>query len=194
MKSFIKKNINYNINYLRNVILLIDVTEAMIKNDFIPDRKKFLFEKIENFVNEFFNYNFLSTLSILAINNYFTSIVCTSSNDPEQIIKSFRKIIEPEGAPSLVNALAVCYEYSLMLDLSKTSIDIAVFYCNDNTYDRINLNEILDNYIDNKISVNVLTYDTPFEMLKVKYYLIFCLVYYLLYLIYLCFLYLRYDI
>jgi len=173
MKNFIKKNINYNINYLRNVILLVDMTEAVIRNDYFPDRKKFLFEKIEYFITEFFNYNYLSTLSILAINNYFTSIVCTSSNDPEYIIKSFRKIKDPAGVPSLVNALGVCYDYSLLLDLSKTSIDVAVFYCNDNTYDRTNLNEILDNFIDNKISINVLTYDAPFEMLKVKYYLIY---------------------
>ena len=57
----------------------------------------------------------------------------------------------------------------ILLDLPKTSIDVAVFYCNDNTYDRMNVNEILDNYIDNKISINVLTYETPFELLKVKY-------------------------
>jgi len=167
MKNFITKNINYNINYLRNVIILIDMTEAMIKNDYIPDRKRFLFDKIENFIIEFFNYNFLSTISILAINNYFTSIVCTSSNDPDFVLKNFKKIMDPEGVPSLVNGLAVCYDFSMLLDFPKTSIDVAVFYCNDNTYDRTNLNEILDNYIDNKITINVLTYETPFEMLKV---------------------------
>jgi len=169
MKNFIKKNINYNINYLRNVIILIDMTEGIIKNDNLSDRKKFLFEKIECFINEFFNYNYLSTISILAINNYFTSIVSTSSNDAEFIIRNLKKNIKPEGVPSLVNALTFCYDYSLLLDLPKTSIDVAVFYCHGNTYDRTNLNEVLDNYIDNKISINVLTYETPFDMLKVKY-------------------------
>ena len=145
----------------------------MINNDYVPTRQKFLFEKIEKFVSDFFNYNYLSTISILTIKNYLTNIISTFSNDPNYIIENLRKEIKPEGYPSLINALSVCYDYSLMLDLPKTSIDIAVFYCNSSTYDKTNLNEILDNFVDNKISINFLTFETPFELMKVKIFLIF---------------------
>ena len=65
------------------------MTENMINNDYVPTRQKFLFEKIEKFVSDFFNYNYLSTISILTIKNYLTNIISTFSNDPNYIIENY---------------------------------------------------------------------------------------------------------
>lgn len=143
------------------------MTENMINNEILSSRQKLLFERLESFVIEFFNYNHLSTISILEINNYFTNIVCPASNDTDMILKSLKKLSDPYGSPSLINSLSVCYDYSLQLDLPKTSVDIAVIYSNSNSYDRMNINEILDNFIDNRITINVLSNEPPFDLLKV---------------------------
>ncbi len=167
-KNQIRKNLSYNINYFRNLILIIDMTERSVNNDNFKNKLEILKGKIRNFIYEFFNYNYTSNISILEINDYFTNLICNSSNDPNTLIESLNKLKKPIGYPSLANALNVCFEFTKLLEFPKTGIDLAIFYFNDNTFDRINFNEILDNYIDNKITINVLTFETPFEFLKVS--------------------------
>ena len=106
-KNKIQNNISYNFNYFRNLIIVVDLTERMNINDYKPTRHKYLFKKLENFITNFFKYNLLSTITIIKLKDYTASIGCTYSSDPVIIIQSLKKQEEPQGFPSIYNALSV---------------------------------------------------------------------------------------
>ncbi len=101
------KNLSYNVNYFRNLILVIDLTEMMNMNDYKPNRQKFLYKKLEYLINNFFSYNHVSTITIITIKNHLATITSNFSNDPTQIISNLYKEQEAEGFPSIFNTLNV---------------------------------------------------------------------------------------
>jgi transcription initiation factor TFIIH subunit 2 len=100
--------LSFNFNYFRNLILVIDLSESAIRNDFKPTRQRYLFEKLENFIKSYFKYNLISTMTIIAMKNYLATMISPLSSDPTQIIQNIRSFDkEPSGFPSLFNALNV---------------------------------------------------------------------------------------
>jgi hypothetical protein len=106
-KIKLTNNLSYNLNFFRNLILVIDLTEYMNLNDYRPNRQKFLYKKLEYLINNFFKYNNVSTITIITIKNNLATITSTYSNDPSQIINNLLKEQEAEGFPSIFNALNV---------------------------------------------------------------------------------------
>jgi len=106
-KTKLSSNLSYNVNYFRNLILVIDLTEMMNMNDYKPNRQKFLYKKLEYLINNFFSYNHVSTITVITIKNHLATISSTFSNDPTQIISNLYKEQEAEGVPSIFNALNV---------------------------------------------------------------------------------------
>ena len=164
-KNKIYTNLNYNLNFFRNLVIVIDFTEKMIINDFKPSRHKFLLKKIENFIINFFKYNFMSTITIITIKNSIATLTSPYSSDPDFHLENLRKEITPEGFPSIYNALSLAAEYLSLLD--KHNNDIVFFYSSHNTYDRANLFDMVDLYVELKTEIHFVTFETPFEMLYV---------------------------
>ena len=101
------ENINYNFNYFRKVIILIDMSENLSTTDFKPNRQKFLFGKLEQFINNFFKNNFLSSIAIVKICDYFSQVVTPFLEDPAQLISLLNSNSQILGACSLFNGLNV---------------------------------------------------------------------------------------
>ena len=114
-KIKLTNNLSYNLNFFRNLILVIDLTEYMNLNDYRPNRQKFLYTKLEYLINNFFKYNQVSTITIITIKNHLATITSTYSNDPSQIINNLLKEQEAEGFPSIFNALNVRIKSKLFL-------------------------------------------------------------------------------
>lgn len=160
------ENVNYSYNFFRNLIIVIDFSENMNLNDYKPTRHKFLFHKLESLINNFFKYNFISSITIVSMKNYLSNIVSSINNDPHSILENLNKDKEPEGFPSIYNALNLCAEYSNLLERSK--VDIVFFYSSLTTFDKGNTLDLLDYFIDEKIEINFFTFDTPFDLLYVN--------------------------
>jgi len=80
------ENINYNLNYFRKLIILIDMSEMLNSTDFKPNRQKYLFDKLGVFISNFFNNNSISYISIIQISDYIAQIVSSFQEDPDQLI------------------------------------------------------------------------------------------------------------
>lgn len=91
-----ENKINYNFNFLRNLIIIIDLSEYTNKVDFKPNRFEFIFQKLEKFIVEFFNYNLSSSIVIIGTRNYCSEFISPFSQDSEFILNNKlikRKII-----------------------------------------------------------------------------------------------------
>ena len=98
--------------------------------------------------------------------NYVTSITSTISNDPAFILSNLTKENEPEGYPSIYNALNVCAEFSGLVD--KVNTDVVFFYSSLNSFDRGSVYELIEYFVDMKIEINCFTFETPFDLLYVR--------------------------
>jgi hypothetical protein len=165
-KTKLSKNLSYNFNYFRNLIIVIDMTERMTLNDYKPNRHKFLFKKLENFIVNFFKYNYLSTITVISIKNYLATLISPFSNDPNVILENLKKESEPEGFPSIYNALNVSADYLSILD--KMNTDIVFFYSSQNSLDRGNVYDLVEFFSEIKSEIHFFTFDSPFELLYVK--------------------------
>ena len=75
----ITNSLNYNFNFFRNLIIAIDFNENMNKSDLKPNRHKYLFPFIENMIREYYKYNYMSFITIIAVKNYQTKIIAQAS-------------------------------------------------------------------------------------------------------------------
>lgn len=175
-KQKLSTNLSYNFNYFRNLIIVLDMTEKMNMNDIKPTRQKFLYKKIENFITNYFKYNYISTITIITMRDYIATITSVSSNDPAIIIENLKKEEEPQGFPSISNALTVCAEYLILLDkLNNFNNEIVFFYSSPNSFDRNNVYSLLENFVESKIEIHFFTFENPFELLYVNKINLICL-------------------
>ena len=100
-------NLSFNFNYIRNLVIIIDMSESMNSNDLKPTRFKFFLSKIESLISNFYKYNFISNITIVCIKNYTAEIIGSILNEPFSINQKLGIEYEPEGYPSLFNALHV---------------------------------------------------------------------------------------
>lgn len=164
-RSKLSNNLSYNFNYFRNLIIVLDMSERMTLNDYKPNRHKFLFKKLETFIVNFFKYNYLSTITVISIKNYLATLISPFSNDPNVILENLKKEIEPEGSPSIYNALNVSADYLSLLD--KLNSDVVFFYSSQNSLDRGNVYDLVEFFTEIKSEIHFFTFDSPFELLYV---------------------------
>jgi hypothetical protein len=100
-------NLKYGFNYFRTLLIVVDMTETMNLNDIKPTRFKFLVSKLERFIVNYFKYNFVSTITLLSMKNYTTQVIYPNSYEPAILLQFLTNEHEPEGVPSLFNALNV---------------------------------------------------------------------------------------
>jgi hypothetical protein len=102
------ENINSNYNYFRKLIILVDMSEGLaIATDFKPNRQKFLFSKLESFIQNFFKNNYLSYISIITVKDYVAHVISPFSEDPAMLIQMLQAQNSLLGSISLNNGLSV---------------------------------------------------------------------------------------
>jgi hypothetical protein len=104
-------NLKFSFNYFRTLLVVIDMTETMNANDIKPTRFKFLISKLEKFIVNFFKYNFVSSITLLSMKNYTTQLIYPNCFEPGILLQFLANEQEPEGYPSLFNALNVASSF-----------------------------------------------------------------------------------
>lgn len=92
---------------IRNLVLVIDLTQAMNDTDMRPTRFANAIQVAQDFVTEYFSQNPISQLAIVGIKNGLAHIISPLDGSPEAHIARLQKCrqSEPSGVPSLQNAL-----------------------------------------------------------------------------------------
>ncbi|KAL5118813.1 hypothetical protein ACEQ8H_003316 [Pleosporales sp. CAS-2024a] len=96
---------------IRHVVLVLDLSEAMMEKDMRPNRFITMINYTQDYVREFFEQNPISQMSVLGMHDGVCIRVSELSGNPAEHVAAIQGLRtsdnakEPKGAPSLQNAL-----------------------------------------------------------------------------------------
>lgn len=96
---------------IRHVVLVLDMSFAMLEKDLLPNRFRLMLSYSVDFVREYFEQNPISQMGIIMMRQGLAKRVSDMSGNPAVLIDSLRELEkdkEPDGDPSLQNALEMC--------------------------------------------------------------------------------------
>ena len=96
---------------IRHLMLVLDMSFAMAEKDLLPNRYTLTMHYAVDFVREYFEQNPISQLGIVAMREGIAVRISDMSGNPTEHIERLReweKKEEPNGNPSLQNALEMC--------------------------------------------------------------------------------------
>lgn len=96
---------------IRHVVLVLDLSEAMMEKDMRPNRFIAMVNYTQDYVREFFEQNPISQMSVLGMHDGICIRISELSGNPAEHVEAIKGLRskespkEPKGAPSLQNAL-----------------------------------------------------------------------------------------
>lgn len=96
---------------IRHLVLVLDMSFAMMEKDLLPNRFRLTMSYAVEFVREYFEQNPISQMGIVVMRLGVAKRVSEMTGNPALLIDRLRAIEkdkEPEGDPSLQNALEMC--------------------------------------------------------------------------------------
>lgn len=96
---------------IRHLVLVLDDSSAMLEKDLLPNRFRLTMSYAVEFVREYFEQNPISQMGIVMMRLGVANRVSEMTGNPAELIDKLRameKDKEPEGDPSLQNALEMC--------------------------------------------------------------------------------------
>ncbi|KAG5973463.1 hypothetical protein E4U55_000530 [Claviceps digitariae] len=95
---------------IRHMILVLDMSFAMTEKDLLPTRYRLMISYAVGFVKEYFEQNPISQLGIFGMRDGVAVRISELGGDPADHIERLRGVEgqEPQGNPSLQNALEMC--------------------------------------------------------------------------------------
>lgn len=96
---------------IRHLVLVLDWSTAMLEKDLLPNRFRLTLNYAVEFIREYFEQNPISQMGVVVMWNGIARRVSDMSGNPAVLIdklREFEKEKEPEGDPSLQNALEMC--------------------------------------------------------------------------------------
>lgn len=96
---------------IRHVVLVLDLSEAMLEKDMRPNRYISMVNYTQDYVREFFEQNPISQMSVLGMHDGVCIRISELSGNPAEHVAAIQGLRskedgkEPKGAPSLQNAL-----------------------------------------------------------------------------------------
>ncbi len=96
---------------IRHLMLVLDMSSAMAEKDLLPNRYLLALNYAVDFVREYFEQNPISQLGVVAMRDGIAVRISDMSGNPAEHIEKLREWAEqqePQGYPSLQNALEMC--------------------------------------------------------------------------------------
>lgn len=95
---------------IRHLVLVLDMSFAMAERDLAPTRYELSLAYAREFVREYFEQNPISQLAILGMRNGVAVRISEMSGNPADHLEKLQEWVkqEPDGNPSLQNALEMC--------------------------------------------------------------------------------------
>lgn len=95
---------------IRHLVLVLDMSFAMTEKDMLPTRYRLMLGYAAAFVREFFEQNPISQLGIVGMRDGVAVRVSDLSGNPTEHLQKLKALEsqDPQGNPSLQNALEMC--------------------------------------------------------------------------------------
>ncbi|KAH7105691.1 TFIIH basal transcription factor complex, subunit SSL1 [Auriculariales sp. MPI-PUGE-AT-0066] len=141
---------------IRHVIIVLDLSNAMMDRDMKPTRFDLMLQYTRDFVNEWFDQNPLGQIGIVGMRAGLAERVCEMCGSPQEVLRSIseRFRLEPAGDASLQNALELSRTSMSHLP-SHSSREIIVLFGSISTVDPGNVHDTLNGCIEDNIRISV---------------------------------------
>lgn len=96
---------------IRHLVLVLDMSSAMFEKDLLPNRFRLTITYAVEFVREYFEQNPISQMGIVVMRMGIANRLSEMTGNPAVLVdklREFEKDKEPDGDPSLQNALEMC--------------------------------------------------------------------------------------
>lgn len=107
---------------IRHLVLVLDMSFAMLEKDMLPNRFRLTLNYAVEFVREYFEQNPISQMGIVMMRQGIATRVSELTGNPAVLIDKLRELEkdkEPDGDPSLQNALEMCRGELLCVSFSR---------------------------------------------------------------------------
>lgn len=95
---------------IRHLVLVLDMSFAMAEKDLLPSRHEVTMAHACDFVREYFEQNPISQLAVVGMRDGIALRISDMSGNPADHLEKLEAAtkLEPQGSPSLQNALEMC--------------------------------------------------------------------------------------
>lgn len=141
---------------IRHLVLVLDLSFAMVEKDLRPTRYLLMLQYSTEFVTEFFEQNPISQLGIIGMRDGVAVRISEMGGNPTEHIEKLKGIREAEGQgnPSLQNALEMC-RAALYHTPSHGTREVLVIYGALLSSDPGDVGETIQNLVKERIRVSV---------------------------------------
>ncbi|GAB1313277.1 hypothetical protein MFIFM68171_03487 [Madurella fahalii] len=142
---------------IRHLMLVLDMSFAMAEKDLLPNRYLLALNYAVDFVREYFEQNPISQMGIVGMRDGIAVRISDMSGNPAEHIEKLRIYAEqqePQGNPSLQNALEMC-RGALFHTPSHGTREVLIIYGALVSFDPGDIHDTISNLIADRIRVSV---------------------------------------
>ncbi|OUM60143.1 hypothetical protein PIROE2DRAFT_63340 [Piromyces sp. E2] len=142
---------------IRNLFVIIDLSNSMAEKDLKPSRRDLTFNLLEQFINEYFDQNPISQLGIIVTRDGLSEKLTELSGNSSEHIEELKVKInrETRGEPSLQNSLELA-KNSLCHSPPHGTREILILMASLTTCDPGDINETIRVLKNNHIRVSII--------------------------------------
>ncbi|KAE8231746.1 hypothetical protein CF326_g3234 [Tilletia indica] len=152
---------------IRHLVLILDLSEAMLEKDMRPNRWDLSLQFSREFVNEYFDQNPIGQLSVLATRDGIAErIIPMGGNTMDHVATlSNKRRFEPQGEPSLQNALEMARSSLSHLPASN-SREVLIIFGSLTTSDPGNIHDTMSALKRDNVRVNIVSLAAEMKICK----------------------------
>ncbi|KAH8175598.1 ssl1-like domain-containing protein [Sarocladium implicatum] len=141
---------------IRHLVLVLDMSFAMTEKDLLPTRMRLTLSYAAAFVREFFEQNPISQLGIVGMRDGIAVRISDLGGNPAEHLEKLKEQEdqEPQGSPSLQNALEMC-RGALFHAPSHGTREVLVIYGALLSSDPGDIHETISHLITDRIRVSI---------------------------------------
>ncbi|CAD6902427.1 unnamed protein product [Tilletia controversa] len=152
---------------IRHLVLILDLSEAMLEKDMRPNRWDLSLQFSREFVNEYFDQNPIGQLAVLATRDGIAErIIPMGGNTMDHVTTlSNKRRFEPRGEPSLQNALEMARSSLSHLPASN-SREVLIIFGSLTTSDPGNIHDTMSALKHDNVRVNIVSLAAEMKICK----------------------------
>ncbi|KAI1298636.1 Ssl1-like-domain-containing protein [Xylaria venustula] len=141
---------------IRHLVLVLDMSFAMLEKDLLPSRHQLSMAYASEFVREYFEQNPISQLAVIGMRDGIAVRISDMSGNPGDHLEKLQDWVkqDPQGNPSLQNALQMC-RGALFHTPSHGTREVLIVYGALMSSDPGDIHDTLQSLIKDRIRVSI---------------------------------------
>lgn len=150
---------------IRYLTIIVDLSPSMKNTDMKPTRLAVTKVHLKKFIEDFFDQNPLSLISIQYTNGCKAGLISPFNNSPNEHLEKLSSIELKDGEPSLQNSLELAWNH--FEETPKYAFkEVLVIYSSMITWDPGNIFETIENLKDQAIKVSIISLSAAIFILQ----------------------------